>query len=439
MKAKEFGAWPPYNDFKGGQRYSANGYNKSFKKERFPKAQEYANRDLDEYHRYEETKDLTKGQNEQQSNQSRKTENKDKQRLRMLQQVVGIVVGSTVVVTSYQAQVERREQEKATQPVAVVAELKDIITEEAETEELEITEEVVVENGEAASSGNNSKGKSGEKSSGNGGGSSSSSSSSKGGSASSNSRNSNPSNSGNSQNGNQNADASGGNQNTGNTEASGGSNTNPSNSENSQNGNQGADDLGGNQNTGNTEASDGSNTNPSNSENLQNGNQNADASGENQNTGNTEASDGSNTNPSNSENSQNGNQGADASDNRTTQSTTGSSSRRNSSTWEWNSDNTDVAYVVKTRSGSVISSTPATITSVEEPATCKVNGKITYTATVDINGKTYTDTRYENLPALGHQFDRGKEVILDGGHKAIRFECTRCHEYFEISTSLDEE
>ena len=400
MKAKEFGARPSNDAFRGGQRYSANGYNKSFKKERFPEAQEYANRNLDEYHRFEGTKDLTKEQDAQQpdnkqSDKSRKTENAKKARQRMLQQVVGIVVGSTVIVTSYQARVERLEQEQALEPVAVVTEADEIIPEEPE--ELDEKSEEATESENASSDKAESKSKSNAKSS-----RSKGSSSSRSGRGSSRSLSENTAD-------NQNTEAA----------ASENQNTNDvaqNTVENAQNGAQNADT----------------------SANAQSGSQNTDISSNTQN-GNTNTAVNNGNNAVTTDNSQSSNTSSEASSGNTTQTASPSPRGRRVSVWEWNSDKTSVSYVIKTSSGNVISTTPAAVTTVEEPATCKAEGSITYTATVNVAGNSYTDTKYEVIQPLGHLFGSSKIVTLEDGQKAICFECARCHETFTIRNIIDEE
>ena len=60
MKVKGFGAWPSHNVGKGGQQNSFDEYNRKLKGgERFPRAEEYASRGIEEYHHYQEQLDLT--------------------------------------------------------------------------------------------------------------------------------------------------------------------------------------------------------------------------------------------------------------------------------------------------------------------------------------------------------------------------------------------
>ena len=386
MKAKEFGAWPPQNDFKGGQRYSANGYNKSSKQERFPSAQEYANRNLDEYHRFEGTKDLTKEQDvkqsdKKQSDKSRKTENAKSARQRMLQQVVGITVGSTVVVTSYQAQVEERAKQQAFEQIPAIVENIDteLDLQEDILEDLEIPEAVENEQITVSDINNSNSGSGSGSSSGNGG-------------------------------------RSGGN----------------------TRGNTSVATVAENDNALTDYEQD---TDVSEIEESEDSDEISEALPDNQEDDNKDEditdTDEQNTNPSDDENSENDT--AETAPVKENEVIKPSSRTSTSPFWEWNEDNTSVSFVIKTNYGDVVSSTPAIVTAVEDPATCKTDGKITYTATLNEGGAVYTDVQYKDLPALGHSFGSGETITLEGGQKAIRFECTRCHEYFTIKNSILEE
>ena len=49
---------------------------------------------------------------------------------------------------------------------------------------------------------------------------------------------------------------------------------------------------------------------------------------------------------------------------------------------------------------------------VKTPATCTETGVTTYTATVEFNGQTYTDTKdVADIPATGHSYDNGKCTV----------------------------
>ena len=60
MKAREFGAWPPWNESGGGVHNSFDEYNRALKGGEFaPQAEEYASRNVEEFKRFSEQKDTT--------------------------------------------------------------------------------------------------------------------------------------------------------------------------------------------------------------------------------------------------------------------------------------------------------------------------------------------------------------------------------------------
>ena len=117
----------------------------------------------------------------------------------------------------------------------------------------------------------------------------------------------------------------------------------------------------------------------------------------------------------------------------------GATEQSTSISWQWSEDGKSATLVVKDSSGNVINEVQANVTTTTVEATCTKSGTKTYTATAEYNGQTYTDTRTEELSALGHKFDKGKEVTLSDGSTAMEFECERCGEHFTIKNSLDEE
>ncbi|MBQ1385667.1 MAG: InlB B-repeat-containing protein, partial [Erysipelotrichales bacterium] len=65
----------------------------------------------------------------------------------------------------------------------------------------------------------------------------------------------------------------------------------------------------------------------------------------------------------------------------------------------------------------------ATITSERTEPTCTEDGKVVYTAKVTFEGKDYTDSKTEVLPALGHKYEKG-EWTWEGYTKAsLQFVC----------------
>ena len=108
-------------------------------------------------------------------------------------------------------------------------------------------------------------------------------------------------------------------------------------------------------------------------------------------------------------------------------------------TWEWGEDNETAVLILTDSTGKVVAEVPATISTSEEAAKCTTAGKMTYTATATYEGKSYSDTRDKELPALGHDFNSGTQTVLDNGNTATDFECNRCGEHFVVQNSANEE
>ena len=128
MKVKGFGAWQPKDGSNGGYRKSGDGYNKSLKKDWSGPKKIWEN-DTNGYKHTPEMLDLEKEQSDDSKNKSKDNlKRKKESRQRLLRQVVGVTVGSVVVVTSYQTMVDKRAQkpepvtEPTTSPVAPVEE-----------------------------------------------------------------------------------------------------------------------------------------------------------------------------------------------------------------------------------------------------------------------------------------------------------------------------
>ena len=83
--------------------------------------------------------------------------------------------------------------------------------------------------------------------------------------------------------------------------------------------------------------------------------------------------------------------------------------------WNWSEDGTSCTVTFTCKNNPEHKETPeADVTSeVKTPATCTESGVTTYTATVELNGKTYTDTKdVADIPATGHSYDNGKCTVL---------------------------
>ncbi len=82
--------------------------------------------------------------------------------------------------------------------------------------------------------------------------------------------------------------------------------------------------------------------------------------------------------------------------------------------WTWSDDNSaaSVSFVCR-NDESHVENIDATITTDTVAATTDKNGKITYTATAEFDGKTYTDTKEDIIPGIGHEFVFGEWLWAD--------------------------
>ena len=78
--------------------------------------------------------------------------------------------------------------------------------------------------------------------------------------------------------------------------------------------------------------------------------------------------------------------------------------------WKWNDDFTASATFTCANDTSHVEKVNATVTSEVTEGSCEVGGTRTYTAKVTFEGKEYTDTKTETLPATGHQLTAVAEV-----------------------------
>ena len=82
--------------------------------------------------------------------------------------------------------------------------------------------------------------------------------------------------------------------------------------------------------------------------------------------------------------------------------------------WSWSEDGKTCAVTFTCEKDETHKETPkVTVTSAEKaPGTCTEKGVTTYTATVEFNGNTYTDTKeVADIPATGHSYDNGKCTV----------------------------
>lgn len=82
--------------------------------------------------------------------------------------------------------------------------------------------------------------------------------------------------------------------------------------------------------------------------------------------------------------------------------------------WSWSEDGKTCTVTFTCEKDENHKENPVvTVTSaIKSPATCTEKGVTTYTATVEFDGKTYTDTKeVADIPATGHSYDNGKCTV----------------------------
>ena len=100
--------------------------------------------------------------------------------------------------------------------------------------------------------------------------------------------------------------------------------------------------------------------------------------------------------------------------------------------WKWNDDFTASATFTCANDTSHVEKVDATVTSEVTEGSCEVGGTRTYTAKVTFEGKDYTDTKTEPVPAKGHQLTAVEKVPATcetAGVKA-HWKCEVCGKLF---------
>ena len=91
--------------------------------------------------------------------------------------------------------------------------------------------------------------------------------------------------------------------------------------------------------------------------------------------------------------------------------------------WKWNDDFTASATFTCVNDTSHVKKVDATVTSEVTEGSCEVGGTRTYTAKVTFDGKDYTDTKTETLPATGHAYGEPVWSWTDGFKATATFTC----------------
>ena len=100
--------------------------------------------------------------------------------------------------------------------------------------------------------------------------------------------------------------------------------------------------------------------------------------------------------------------------------------------WKWNDDFKATATFTCTNDTSHVKKVDATVTSEVTEGSCEVGGTRTYTAKVTFEGKEYTDTKTETLPATGHQLTAVAEVpaTCETAGTSAHWKCEVCGKLF---------
>lgn len=105
----------------------------------------------------------------------------------------------------------------------------------------------------------------------------------------------------------------------------------------------------------------------------------------------------------------------------------------------WNENEITITVTLRDDERNVIKEIPAVITLTEDIApTCTQAGSKTYTATAEDGDQKYTDTHTDPVGATGHTLDSGKVGTNENGDPVIVYECSECHEKFEVTVSAEE-
>ena len=101
--------------------------------------------------------------------------------------------------------------------------------------------------------------------------------------------------------------------------------------------------------------------------------------------------------------------------------------------WKWNDDFTASATFTCGNDASHVETVNAAVTNeVTTAATCEADGVRTYTAKVTFEGKEYTDTKTEPIPAAGHTLTAVAEVpaTCETAGTSAHWKCDVCGKLF---------
>ena len=100
--------------------------------------------------------------------------------------------------------------------------------------------------------------------------------------------------------------------------------------------------------------------------------------------------------------------------------------------WKWNDDFTASATFTCANDATHVEKVDATVTSEVTEGSCEVGGTRTYTAKVTFEGKDYTDTKTEPVPAKGHQLTAVEAVpaTCETAGTSAHWKCDVCGKLF---------
>ena len=107
--------------------------------------------------------------------------------------------------------------------------------------------------------------------------------------------------------------------------------------------------------------------------------------------------------------------------------------------WTWDEDYSSALVALWDEEGNEIAQVPAEVSVTTQDATCTSDGRKTYKATVKYDEKTYSDEKYETLPAIDHKYGVGIPITTNGVQTGILYECEHCHEQFIVNVGVEEE
>lgn len=113
--------------------------------------------------------------------------------------------------------------------------------------------------------------------------------------------------------------------------------------------------------------------------------------------------------------------------------------------WTWSEDHSSASAEFLCAEGDDQLVLPATVTAETDPPTCTMEGLAFYTASVELQGETYTDKIMETLPIVDHDWGEW-EIVTEPGYRqpglrqrVCRYDSEHTHTQTEVLPALEEE